>query len=74
LLQARPSNRKLPAPAARTELLAHAAPAPPAEPTVRVEQAPIGVFTVTADGRVDFAVMKTARWHRLQEFGCTSSA
>ena len=60
---------KPPEPAARTELPAYAAPAPPAEPTVRIEQSAFGVFRLTADGRVDFQPTKTVPLKPDQEFG-----
>ena len=60
---------KPPDPPARTELPAYAAPAPAAEPTVRVEQSAFGVFSLTADGRVDFKPTKTVPLKPNQEFG-----
>jgi len=60
---------KPPEPPASAQLPAHAAPAPPAQPSVQIEQAAFGVFTVTADGRVDFKPTKTVPLTPNQEFG-----
>jgi hypothetical protein len=60
---------KPPEPAARAELPAYAAPAPRTEPAVQVEQASFGVFSLTADGRVDFQPSKTVPLKPNQEFG-----
>ena len=53
----------------RPDSSAYAAPAPPAEPTVRIEQAAFGVFSLTADGRVDFKPTKAVPLKPNQEFG-----
>lgn len=60
---------KPPEAAAPPRLPAHAAPAPPVQPSVQIEQAAFGVFTVTADGRVDFKPTKTVPLTPNQEFG-----
>ena len=60
---------KPPEPAPRSELPAHAAPAPRAEPTVQIEQAAFGLFSLTADGRIDFRPAKTVPLIPNQEFG-----
>lgn len=60
---------KPPEPPASAQLPAHAAPAPPVQPSVQIEQAAFGVFTVTADGRVDFKPTKTVPLTPNQEFG-----
>jgi len=60
---------KPPEPAAPVELPAHAVPAPPAEPAVRIEQSAFGVFDRTPDGRVDFKPSKTVPLTPNQEFG-----
>ncbi len=60
---------KPPEPPARVELPAHAAPAPPAEPAVQIEQAALGLFNRTADGRIDFKPTKTVPLTPNQEFG-----
>jgi hypothetical protein len=57
-----------PEPAVR-ELPAKAAPPPSTEPSVQVEQAAFGVFSRTADGRVDFKPTKTVPLKPDQEFG-----
>jgi hypothetical protein len=53
----------------RVELPAHAAPAPPAEPEVQIEQSAFGLFNRTADGRIDFKPTKTVPLTPNQEFG-----
>ena len=60
---------KPPEPAPSAQLPAHAAPAPPGQPSVLIEQAAFGVFTVTADGRVDFKPTRTIPLVPNQEFG-----
>jgi hypothetical protein len=60
---------KPPEPAARPPLPAYAAPAPPAEPAVQIEQSAFGVFNRTPDGRVDFKPTKTVPLTPNQEFG-----
>ena len=59
---------KPPEPPASAQLPAHAAPAPP-QPLVQIEQAAFGVFTVTADGRVDSKPTKTVPLTPNEEFG-----
>jgi len=51
------------------ELPAYAAPAPPAGPSVQVEQSAFGLFSRTPDGRVDFKPAKTVPLTPNQEFG-----
>ncbi len=58
-----------PEPAARSELPAHAAPAPRTEPAVQIEQAAFGVFNQTADGRFDFKPTNTVPLTPNLEFG-----
>jgi len=58
-----------PEPPARVELPARAAPAPPVEPAVRIEQYAFGLFNRTPDGRIDFQPTKTVPLRPDQSFG-----
>jgi hypothetical protein len=58
-----------PEPAARTELPAQAAPAPPLEAAVQIEAFTFGLFDRTPDGRIDFKPTKTVPLKPEQSFG-----
>jgi hypothetical protein len=60
---------KPPEPPATRELPAQAAPAPPLEPAVRVEQYAFGLFNRAPDGRIDFRPTKTVPLKPEQSFG-----
>jgi hypothetical protein len=60
---------KPPAPAARKELPAYAAPGPPVEPLVQIEQYAFGLFGQTPDGRIDFKPAKSVPLKPDQSFG-----